>query len=506
MKANIDLIMVCAGCQGPSDKAHLPLGLVYIGTELERNDYNIKIWHLMPEDFENTIPKIKDRGPLWVGLSVLSGVTTRYAAQLSRLIRELIPETQIVWGGNHASAVPEEVVAENYVDFVITGEAEDSSVEFSDTLLTHKDFSKVRNLYYKDQNGKVYGNESRPLEEDLDRYELNWDLVDIDQYINVNNQGKTPVSFYSSRGCPYLCTFCATPYYTGTSYRVHSPDYVLRHLTYLKERYGFNSVFFSDDNFMIHKKRGLEILKRVPAIGTSVDTLDVRLNQLNEPMIKEFHEYNVQGIFFGYESGNDRILKLIKKGVNLDHMKRKVELLSKYNIAATASGYIGNPTETREEAYDTVNFSMWLRDNLPDWSTVQVYRYMPLPKTGLMELAIQEGFEYPQRTEDWDKIDPIGPKYRMKDWIKWLTPEDEEFFMVVQEFSRNKMLNYTQRHSFLVNSINNFFVTKAREKVQSRKAKFDIEYRLFDFSRNLYGKLIGYSRPTMKSEAVKSYQ
>jgi radical SAM superfamily enzyme YgiQ (UPF0313 family) len=332
MKANIDLIMVCAGSQGPADKRHFPLGLIYVGSELERNGYNVKIWHLLPEEFEDALPEIRSRQPLWIGLSVLSGMTTFYAAQLSRRIREEMPKIFIVWGGHHASAVPEECLRENYIDYVIRGEGEDTAVEFSDGLLSNQDLSGILGLGFKNKDGHLIVNPDRPLVENLDRYELNWELVNIGDYINRNFQGKIPMSFYSSRGCPYKCAFCSTPLYTGRSFRAHSPEFVVKNLFYMKKTYGFNSVFFSDDNFMLNANRGWEIIKRLTEGGVSVNTLDVRLNQLNEEILAQFRDYGVQGVFFGYESGNDRILTLINKGIDVEHIRKKVCLLKKVTI------------------------------------------------------------------------------------------------------------------------------------------------------------------------------
>ncbi|MDI6792567.1 MAG: radical SAM protein [bacterium] len=494
--------MVCAGSQGPSDKAHIPLGLIYVGSALERNGYNVKIWHLLPEEFEDALPEIRGRQPLWVGLSVLSGMTTFYAAQLSRRIREEIPKTSIVWGGHHASAVPDECIRKDYIDYVIHGEGEETAVEFSDALLSSSDLSGILGLGFKDKNRCSIVNSKRPLAEDLDRYELNWELVNVRNYMNRNSQGKIPMTFYSSRGCPYKCAFCATPLYTGKSFRAHSPEFVTKNLFYMKETYGFDSVFFADDNFMLDANRGLEIIRRLTEGGVSVDTLDVRLNQLNEEILAKFRDYGVCGVFFGYESGNDRILTLMNKGIDVDYIKKKVILLKEYNIVCWASGIVGIPTETREEMYETIDFSMWLRDTLPEGSTVSVYRYMPLPKTKLLELAIQKGFQYPTCSEDWRKIDPIGPYYKME-WIPWITEQDEAFIVAVQETSRTKMLNYIYKHNFIANSINNIFVRHIRSRVRKRKLRFDWELRLFEVMRDIYGKLRFGKIAGFKSQAVK---
>jgi radical SAM superfamily enzyme YgiQ (UPF0313 family) len=240
MKANIDLIMVCAGSQGPADKMHVPLGLLYIGSALERNGYDVKIWHLLPEEFDDALPKIQAREPLWVGLSVLSGMTTYWAATYSKRIRATMPETPIAWGGPHASALPLACAREPYIDYVVRGEGEVTAVELSEALLSGGDVREIAGLGFKTAEGKPFVNELRPLVEDLDQYELNWELLDLRQYQQTSYKqtaGKQSVSFFSSRGCPYKCAFCSTPRYTGKSFRAHSPAFVERNLRYLKERY-----------------------------------------------------------------------------------------------------------------------------------------------------------------------------------------------------------------------------------------------------------------------------
>ena len=501
MKANIDLIMVCAGSQGPSDKMHVPLGLIYVGSELERHGYNVKIWHLMGEELEEALPEIRSRDPLWIGLSVLTGMTTFQAVVYSRRIREELPRTPIVWGGHHPTAAPVECLRESYVDYVICGEGEDVAVELADALLNgDKDLSGIDNIGYLRPDGQVVVNPLRTLEKDLDRYELNWDLLDLNDYIDPNSSGKRSISFYSSRGCPFDCTFCTTPTYTGKKFRSHSPEFVEQCFRYLHDTFGFNSVYFADDNFLINRKRGFDIIRRLGKIGVSVDTLDVRLNQLNDQVMGMFRELGVSGIFFGWESGNERILELMKKGITLAQMKEKFPLFRKYGINCWASSIIGLPTETRQEVYNTLDFSMWLRDVLPEKSTVSTYRYMPLPATPLFHLAVSEGFPVPRHQEDWGKIDPIGPNFEMP-WLPWLTEDDRRFFAYSQELSRCGMLDRISGRSPPAQAVYNYFVDRMRSKVQDRRPQPDWEYYLFEKLRNTALKISG-KRPAITSQAL----
>jgi anaerobic magnesium-protoporphyrin IX monomethyl ester cyclase len=503
---NIDLIMVVAGTQGPKDKMHVPLGLLYVGSELERNGYNIKIWHLLPAEFDSVIPAIKLRKSLWIGISVLSGMSTLYAAQLSIKLKREIPGVPLVWGGHHPSAVPDECLKESYIDFVICGEGEETAVEFSKALESQKTFNGITGFGYKALDGTPVVNQARAFQHNLDKYEIHWDLLDLKNYYHKNFHGKAPINFYSSRGCPYACTFCATPFYTGKSYRTHSPEFVEKNLRYLYQNYGFNSVFFGDDNFMIKADRGVEIIKRLRSIGISVDTVDVRINQINEKMLKDFKENSVSGIFFGYESGNDRILELMQKGITVADIKEKVLLIKQFSITTWASGMIGVPTETREEIYRTIDFTMWLRDNLPPLSAVAVGRYIPLPKTKLIELAIKHGFTYPQNTEDWKKIDPKGPEYSMKSWLPWINDDDEKYFAIVQELSIYKMLDFASSSNFVANAINNWLVRTFRNKIAKRKTSLLIHIKIFGMLRSLYSLMVSGQALVKGSKALKRFK
>jgi len=485
MKGKVDLVMVCAGMQGPNDKSHVPLGLLYVGTQLKLAGYDVAIRHLLPEEFDAGISAIRAHNPLWVGLSVLSGMTTYYAAELSRRIKTEIPGTPVIWGGHHASAVPLQCLAADYIDYVIVGEGELTAVEFSDTLLQGGDMSKVQGLGWKSLDGQIHLNSARPLIEDLDSLELDWELLDMTQYNSGCSRGYRNVGFFSSRGCPYRCAFCTTPTYTGKSYRAHSVEFVLRHLSYLRERYGYNGVFFSDDNFIFNQERSLEIIRRLAARGIKVNTLDVRVNQLNEKVVKSFADFGVSGVFFGFESGSDRILKLVRKGITVEEIKVKARLLNKFGICAWASSIIGLPTETREEAYATIDLGMWLRDNLAENSVVCNYRYMPLPNTPLLDLAVKEGFPYPMTPEEWKVIDPIGPYYSSP-WIKWMTPDDAKYFAWMQELGRARMFDFVRAAPLVPKIVHNFFARRFRVQALKRRSSMGLDMRAYCLMRDLY--------------------
>jgi len=305
-------------------------------------------------------------------------------------------------------------------------------------------------------------------------------------YFSLRDDGVRNISFFSSRGCPYNCAFCSTSKYYGTSYRVHSKEYVLDHMRFLRKKYSVNSVYFSDDNFYLIKKRAQSIIADLRNLDINCDTLDVRLDQLSEEDLLFFSEHKVKGIFFGWESGNDRLLKLIKKRIDTDLILNKVSMIARYNIPSWGSGIMLLPTETFEETLNTIRFSVKLRKILKN-STISVFRFMPLPQTDLTEVAKENGWREPDDQKDWIKIDPIEKEYKVE-WIPWITDELDVKFRYVQELSRMGIANYYANKGILsvFHRVISVLINKRFDKLFFR---FMFEVKVYRFGVTLYLKL-----------------
>ena len=481
----IALVMIISGAQGLLDKEHVPLGLLYIASSLRRNGHNVKIYHLLPNEIENAIKEIVKEQPLWIGVSVFSGMSAYYSSSFSKSIKQLLPKTPIVWGGHHPSLTAEQCLKEDFVDIVCIGEGEIASLKLTEKLELKKSLEDVKGIAYK-KNGKTILNSSRELIENLDDLPLDWSLLNMDYYKKIQGKKSKTISFYSSRGCPYNCAFCSTPQYSGRTFRYHSVEYILNNFIYLKKQ-GIDSVYFSDDLFLGNRQRAFKILEELYKMGIRCETLDIRFNQIDEEALKHFNEYETTGIFLGWESGNDRILKLMRKGITTEYILKKAKLFEKFpEISVWASGIILVPTETREETMNTLFFSMKLRDIFPK-STVSIFRFMPLPKTDLTFLAAENGFEIPQKPEDWRVIDPLTSYYKVT-WLNWFTKQDDWDFRMAQELSRNSMLDMIKGKKF-GKTVKNFFVKRMRKRVNSLNFKFPIDMKVFKILLELYNYL-----------------
>jgi len=309
-----------------ADMKHPPLGLLYLGGSLRKANFPVKIFHILPAEINKSALEIINQNPLFVGFSVMTGIPAYYAVQMSKKIKELNPEIPIIWGGHHPSLIPNQCLEENYIDAVIIGEGEETIVDLANALEQKKDLSSVLGIGFKKAK-EIIINPPRPRIQNLDNLIVDWSLVNVSDYI-ISSGNERVIGFYSSRGCPYNCGFCSSAKFFERTWRAHSSDYVVNSLKQLKEKFGINGVFFADDNFIIDRTRAFAIIKQLYDIGIRTKTLDIRTNHLDEELLSLLKKTKATGIFIGWESGCDRLLKLMNKGITRDEIIEKVKIIS----------------------------------------------------------------------------------------------------------------------------------------------------------------------------------
>lgn len=466
----IDLILITPGSQGEQDKHHIPLGILYVGSMLKRNNFDVQLHHILPAEIDETVKDICERKPLFVGFSVLSGMTTYWTVVTSEKIKKREPTIKIVWGGHHPTFTAEECLKEDYIDIVVRGEGEITSLELATLLMEDEieNLHHVKGVSYKDKTGYVFHNPDRNLIKDLDSLLLDFELLNMAYYIGKDKVKN--LSFFSSRGCPFNCAFCSTPKFSGKFYRCHSERYVLEQLRRSKKAYGINSVFFSDDNFYLNKKRAMFIITEMLKMGVSCDTLDVRLDGLVDDDLKFLKKFKVRGIFWGWESGNNRLLKLMRKNISVEDILEKAEMIARYEIPCWGSGIMLLPTETFDETITTIRFSVKLRKILKG-STIGLFRFMALPATNLTEIAIRDGFQVPISQKDWRKIDPLEPFYK-PEWVFWYNDAIDCQLRWVQEISRTSLSVIFPNNSikFMINNVFSKVMNRSMNKLSFSKS------------------------------------
>ena len=390
-----------------------PLGPLYLATALTKNGFGAKIIHRKAKELETIISEIEGYKPDLVGMSIFTGYNNIAYAKLCRELKKR--GYKIVLGNAHASLLPEKSLQEDYVDFVVMGEGEETLVELMQNLGDESKYASIRGLGWKDREGKIAVNQERDFIANLDDYLIDWSLINVEDYlIPYFFKYKRVFTVTTSRGCPYNCQFCYNQVFNKRRWRAHSPEKVIENLKPLIEKFKIDGIRFFDDNFFVNKERAFKI---VNALGLPY-LAEARVEYVDEDFVRRLKESKCQEILFGFESGSERILsEVVKKGTTTKETIRAVTLFKDTGMVASGSFVFGFPTETAEEYKETMKFIVKLLEINKNLAFTCGW-FLPFPGTGLYEKAKELGFMPPERIEDWEKFNRWRQDYEME-WIAW---------------------------------------------------------------------------------------
>ncbi|MCP8315925.1 MAG: cobalamin-dependent protein, partial [archaeon] len=333
-----------------------PLGLLYIATVLNEAGFRVKIFDLnilsSNTPLNDFLKQVEALNPLMIGISSSTPTIHRALDIAKRLRKRMGRKVMIVVGGVHATFRSEEVLHKSYVDLVVRGEGENALLELARTIASgEKSLSQINGISYK-RDGQIKHNDPKFLViKDLDSLPYpDRGLIDIDAYQN-------PGIMISSRGCPARCIFCAAGAFGGHVYRARSAKNVIGEISLLVERWNFKNIFLVDNTMTIDVKRALELCSLIKESNLDMTwQCETRINVVNEDLIKAMADAGCTNIQFGIESGDEKILKEIKKGIKLRAVERTVECCVRHGIKPVCSFIIGHPSDTIETVGLTIEF------------------------------------------------------------------------------------------------------------------------------------------------------
>ncbi len=271
-------------------------------------------------------------------------------------------------------------------DFVIVGEAEHTLKELVDGLTSGlSNFTTINGLIFK-QSNKIIRTNPRQIEKNLDTFPMAaWDLVDIDNYKKIWNQGRKEFSLNiaTTRGCPFKCNWCAKPIY-GNRYNSRSPEKVVDEIEYLQRKFNVSYFWFCDDIFglkpgWVQKFRDLVKKRKLIfkyKIQSRVDLL------LKEDTIDALADSGADILWVGAESGSQKILDAMDKGTTVEEIYKATQLLRSRKIKVAFFLQFGYPSETKDDINSTIRM---VTDLMPDEIGISVS--YPLPGTKFYEMV-----------------------------------------------------------------------------------------------------------------------
>ena len=177
--------------------------------------------------------------------------------------------------------------------------------------------------------------------------------------VTMPTRGKRPATIQRSRGCPYHCTFCAGHITHGYKVRIRDDDNVIAEIEYLKAKWGVDEIWFQDDNIMADRGRVSELFKRLEPLKLHIRLPNgIRTENIGYDDIADMKKAGVYFTGIGIESGNERVLKRIKKSLNLTSVKYAINTFNRLDITTSGFFMLGLPTETWAEMEDTVRFAL----------------------------------------------------------------------------------------------------------------------------------------------------
>ena len=376
------------------------IGLGYLATLARDAGHEVEIVDCLLEEysFDDFEEHVRRKQPDLVGVKAYSA-DLEPIREMCRRVKQVSADIQTMVGGPHPST---EVGARLYshfpsMDFAFAGEAEPGFVAFLETLVAgKKDYSHVPGLVWRNADGEIQANE-KAVVEDLDSLPMPaWDLLQPQRYkwgYSFMNTKYPAAPMVFTRGCPYLCTFCGSYLITGRKIRRRSPDDIVAEVKYLKENFGIRSLDIVDENLVFHRKYLITLCERF--IEEDLDIAwncpyGVRLDRLDEEMVRLMERAGCFALSLGLESGSDRILKQIKKVLTVEQTIEKVNMIKRVsNIMLQGFFMMGFPTETKAEVEQTIDLAAKLPLDIAVFSPLRV-----TPGTEIYESLVADGTIY----------------------------------------------------------------------------------------------------------------
>lgn len=408
---------------GLNETPYVPLGLISLAAYI-RNNFEVKIVDLRFKTPNYLLNLVQETKPLAVSFSMLTGSCILQIIEISKKIKHDYPEVKIIVGGIHPTFFPEQTASNPYIDFVIINEGEEPFLELLKAIEGNGLFSGIRNLVWKNERGLVVINESRNNFTDMNLLPMPaWDLIEVERYIKrlSRNPGERVVDFYTSKGCPFPCSFCYNLNFNKRKWRARSAERAVEELEFLYNTYGVNYFIIHDDNFVIDKGRALRfaelIIKKRLKLKYSIDA---RADYFDRVFFAKLKESGLCEIRVGCESGSNRVLKnIIQKGITVEQIIKAVGIAKELDLKLILSFVIGWPTETIEERQQTIDLIIKIQKIHPKAAIYPLWIYIPYPGTTLFDKAVELGFRPPKSLEEW------GNYSWGKAYVPWLANQKE---------------------------------------------------------------------------------
>ncbi len=433
-----------------------PLGILFLAGYLERHaSHEIAILDAQAEElsYPSIAARVRAFRPDVVGITAMT-LTLVDVMRVVEIVRAETPEARVVIGGPHAHLFPEETIALPGIDFVVLGEGEILFKELLDHIDDREALTRIPGLVLRRDGGVVRTGPPATIE-DLDALPFPArHLTDVHRYGSVLSPRQPVTTMFTSRGCPFGCTFCDRPH-LGKRFRARSASNVVDEMEECV-RMGIHEVLIYDDTFTVHRDRVVafceDLIRRGLDVGYDVRA---RVDTVDPELLRLMARSGCRGIHYGVEAGTERILKVLRKGIDLEKAREAFEATRRTGMQVLAYFMIGSPSETREDILETFRVARRLD---PDYLHMTILT--PFPGTRIYQEGLANGI---LKRDSWREFARTGH-------LGFVPPHWPENFTLdeLQELLREGYRGFYRRPRYLIKRI--FAVRSPGELLRKGKA------------------------------------
>jgi anaerobic magnesium-protoporphyrin IX monomethyl ester cyclase len=367
------------------------LSLLYVAGILEAAGCEVQLIdsHAEGLDLDQTVARLKAFGPSYIGYTITTYLFFQTLDWI-KAIKEHVEVPTIV-GGVHLNIYPRETLTHDSIDYAVTGECEVSLAELLHALETGGNLREVRGIAYRphglETDEVVVTEHACDVDVDLAPLPARH-LLDNTLYHSFISRQKNFSCFITSRGCPYKCIFCEQG---SKAFRARSPKLVVDELEMCYHDHGIRELDFFDSSFTIRKDRVIAICdeikrRKLPIIWAA----RTRVDCINKDVLEAMASAGCTRIYYGIESGNREILRVLKKSTSMEQIKRIVRETRETGIDTFGYFMVGNPYETETTIRQTIRLAIEL-----DLDYAQFSKVTPMPATEMYTMMLEEtGVDY----------------------------------------------------------------------------------------------------------------
>lgn len=352
-----DVVFITPNISGTLEQASG--GTLQLATILKENKISCEILpyfeigdiHNFSSFLENSIKALELRHPKIVSFYTRCDVY-HVVLRIAEQVKMRWNDVYIVLGGPQSDITAEETLRKiPYVDYICSGEGENTVYPFFSSLLQGQPDLTVEGLVYRNDD-RIIRNPRPIMMDNLDNIPfLDYSLLKTKEVLGP----KTTFGIDVGRGCPFACIFCSTKSFWGRKFRLKSPNRICDEINRLHQKYGARSFKFTHDMFTLNREKVIETCNLMNNLDFDVRWgCSARLDCIDQELIDIMADSGMYGIYIGIETGSPRMQNLINKRLNLSRAEEIISYISSKNMKCVASFIYGFPDETEEDVSQTL--------------------------------------------------------------------------------------------------------------------------------------------------------